>query len=151
MDLKMINTKSNGMEVFDTKPNKKPDRIRLLLVDDEKDFVNVIAKRLSKRNFEVVKAFSGPEALRAIRKTDFDIAIIDLKMEEMDGIEVLKILNKMAPDLPVIILTGHGSEAASEEAMHFGAVEYLAKPCDFEELFNKINNVCTKTGGIKNV
>lgn len=147
----MINTESNSTEVLGTESDKQPDRIRLLFVDDEKDFVNVIAKRLSKRNFEVTKAFSGPEALRAIRKTDFDIAIIDLKMEEMDGIEVLKILGKMAPELPVIILTGHGSEAASEEASHYGAVEYLAKPCDFEELFNKIKEVCAKTGGVTNV
>ncbi|MBU4037897.1 MAG: response regulator, partial [Proteobacteria bacterium] len=93
----MVNTKAEDTEIVGAKSNNKHNRIRLLLVDDEKDFVNVIAKRLSKRNFEVTKAFSGPEALRAIRKTDFDIAIIDLKMEEMDGIEVLKILSKMVP------------------------------------------------------
>ncbi|MGB5158428.1 response regulator [Desulfobacterium sp. N47] len=147
----MVNTKAEGTEIVGAKSNIKHDRIRLLLVDDEKDFVNVIAKRLSKRNFEVTKAFSGPEALRAIRKSDFDIAIIDLKMEEMDGIEVLKILAKMVPELPVIVLTGHGSEAASDEAMQYGAVEYLAKPCDFEELFNRIKEICLKTGGITNV
>ncbi len=147
----MVNTKAEGPEIVGAKSNIKHDRIRLLLVDDEKDFVNVIAKRLSKRNFEVTKAFSGPEALRAIRKSDFDIAIIDLKMEEMDGIEVLKILAKMVPELPVIVLTGHGSEAASDEAMQYGAVEYLAKPCDFEELFNRIKEICLKTGGITNV
>ncbi|MBU3949637.1 MAG: response regulator [Proteobacteria bacterium] len=147
----MVNTKAEDTEIVGAKSNNKHNRIRLLLVDDEKDFVNVIAKRLSKRNFEVTKAFSGPEALRAIRKTDFDIAIIDLKMEEMDGIEVLKILSKMVPELPVIVLTGHGSEAASEEAMQYGAIEYLAKPCDFEELFNRIKEICVKTGGVTNV
>ncbi len=146
-----MNTKPNSTEAVRPGSAKQPDSIRLLIVDDEKDFVNVIAKRLSKRNFEVTKAFSGPEALRAIRKADFDIAVIDLKMEEMDGIEVLKILGKMAPELPVIILTGHGSGAALEEAIHYGAVEYLAKPCDFEELFDKIKEVCAKTGGKKNV
>ncbi|RPH49722.1 MAG: response regulator [Desulfobacteraceae bacterium] len=113
----------------------------ILLVDDEKDFVEVIAKRLSKKGFYVTKAFSGPEALRAMRKADFDIAVIDLKMEEMDGIEVLKILGKMAPELPVIILTGHGSEAAAREGVKCGAMEYLTKPCDFEELLGKIEKI----------
>jgi len=118
-----------------------PDRIRLLFVDDEKDFVEVITKRLSKKGFDVTKAFSGPEALQAMRKADFDIVVLDLKMEEMDGLEVLKILGKMAPELPVIILTGHGSETSAREGVKCGAVEYLTKPCDFEELVGKIKQV----------
>jgi DNA-binding response OmpR family regulator len=125
----------------DNKHNIQPDRIRLLFVDDEKDFVDVIAKRLSKKGFDVTKAFSGPEALQAMRKADFDIVVLDLKMEEMDGIEVLKILGKMAPGLPVIILTGHGSEASAREGVKCGAMEYLTKPCDFEELVGKIEQV----------
>ncbi|MFO7666512.1 MAG: response regulator [Desulfobacterales bacterium] len=127
------------------KHNMHPDFIRLLFVDDEKDFVNVIAKRLSKKGFDVTKAFSGPEALQAMRKGDFDIAVLDLKMEEMDGIEVLKIFGKMAPGLPVIILTGHGSEVSAKEGVKFGAVEFLTKPCDFEELVNRIQSVLKKT------
>ena len=119
----------------------QPDRIRLLFVDDEKAFVEVIAKRLSKKGFDVTKAFSGPEALQAMRKADYDIAVLDLKMEEMDGIEVLNILGKMAPELPVIILSGHGSEATAKEGIKCGAKEYLTKPCDFEELVGKIKRV----------
>ncbi|MDP3283616.1 MAG: response regulator [Desulfobacterales bacterium] len=125
----------------DKKHNIQPDLIRLLFVDDEKDFVDVIAKRLSKKGFDVTKAFSGPEALQAMRKADFDIVVLDLKMEEMDGIEVLKILGKMAPGLPVIILTGHGSEVSAREGVKCGAMEYLTKPCDFEELVGKIEQV----------
>ena len=125
----------------DNKHHIQPDPIRLLFVDDEKDFVDVIAKRLSKKGFDVMKAFSGPEALRAMRKADFDIVVLDLKMEEMDGIEVLKILGKMAPGLPVIILTGHGSEVSAREGVKCGAMEYLTKPCDFEELVGKIKQV----------
>ena len=68
--------------------------IKLLLVDDEKAFVDVIAKRMSKRNIDVTKAYSGTEALQALRKADFDVAVLDLKMEDMDGIEVLKIFKK---------------------------------------------------------
>jgi len=121
--------------------NMQPDPIRLLFVDDEKDFVDVITKRLSKKGFDVTKAFSGPEALQAMRKGDFDIAVLDLKMAEMDGIEVLKILGKMAPELPVIILTGHGSEVSASEGIRCGAIEYLTKPCDFDELVGKIRQV----------
>jgi len=119
-------------------------KTNILFVDDEKDFVEVIAKRLSKKGFYVTKAFSGPEALQAMRKADFDIVVLDLKMEEMDGIEILKILGKMAPGLPVIMLTGHGSEASAKEGVKFGAMEYLTKPCDFEELVNRIQGVLEK-------
>ncbi len=113
-------------------------QIKLLLVDDEKGFVDVIAKRMSKRNIDVTKAYSGTEALKALRMTDFDVAVIDLKMEDMDGIEILKLFKKIVPDLPVIMLTGHGSEAAARDGIKFGAFDYLTKPCDFEELIAKI-------------
>ncbi|MFC1813032.1 response regulator [Thermodesulfobacteriota bacterium] len=112
--------------------------IKLLLVDDEKGFANVIAKRMSKRNIEVVKAFSGSKAIQTLRKEDFDLAVIDLKMEDMDGIEVLKIFKKMDPHIVVIMLTGHGSEDAARQGIEYGAFDYLTKPCDFEELLAKI-------------
>ena len=83
--------------------------IKVLLVDDEQGFADVIAKRMSKRNISVTKTYCGAEALRALRKSDFDVVVLDLKMEDMDGIEVLKILKNMDPDLSVIMLTGHGS------------------------------------------
>jgi len=128
----------------DIKQTTRPDPVRLLLVDDEKAFIEVIAKRFSKKGFNVTKAFSGPEALQAVRKADFDIAVLDLKMKEMDGIEVLKILGKMVPELPVIILTGHGSEVSAKEGVKYGAMEYLTKPYDFEELINRIQALLEK-------
>jgi DNA-binding response OmpR family regulator len=115
--------------------------IKILLVDDERGFVDVISKRMSKRNIEVTKAYSGREALQALRKTDFDAAVLDLKMEDMDGIEVLKIFKKIVPDLPVIMLTGHGSEEAARDGIQLGALDYLTKPCDLEELIVKIKEV----------
>jgi len=123
------------------KETNAKDFIKLLLVDDEKGFVDVIAKRMSKRNIDVTKAFSGTEALQAVRKADFDVIVLDLKMEDMDGIEVLKILRKMDPDLAVIMLTGHGSEEAAREGIELGAADYLTKPCDFELLVEKIKEV----------
>jgi DNA-binding NtrC family response regulator len=114
------------------------DPIRLLIVDDEVGFVNILAKRLSRRNMEVASAYTGTEAIQILRKQDFDVAVLDLKMEEMDGIEVLKIFKKMDPKMVVIMLTGHGSEQAAREGIEFGAFDYLTKPCELEELLAKI-------------
>ncbi len=115
------------------------EHIALLLVDDEEGFVNVLAKRMARRGIEVTGVLTGTEALQVLRKKDFDIAVLDLKLEDMDGIEVLKIIKKMAPDIPVIMLTGHGSEQAAEEGLKYGAMDYLTKPCDLEELIAKLN------------
>jgi DNA-binding NtrC family response regulator len=114
------------------------DPIRLLLVDDEKDFVNILSKRIKRRNIDVAKAFSGAQAIQALRGQEFDVAVLDLKMEDMDGIEVLKMLKIMDPQLAVIMLTGHGSAEAAEQGIKLGAFDYLTKPCGLEELLEKI-------------
>lgn len=120
------------------------EKIRLLFVDDEKGFVDVLTNRLTRRGIEVTKAYSGLEGIQALRKQDFDVAILDLKMEDMDGIEVLKIFKKMFPPMEVIMLTGHGSEKAAEDGMEFGAFDYLTKPCALEELLKKIHEAVRK-------
>ena len=118
--------------------SEKSDRIRLLLVDDEVAYVNILAKRLTRRNFDVTGTYSGIQGIQAARKEDFDVAVLDLKMEDADGIEVLKLFKKMAPKMEVIMLTGHGSEQAAREGVQFGAFDYLTKPCDLEDLVVKI-------------
>jgi len=125
-------------------PQSGKDRIKLLLVDDEEGYVNVLANRLRKRHIDVTKAFSGSEAIKAVRGQDFDVAILDLKMEDMDGIEVLKIFNQMDLDMEVIMLTGHGSQEAASEGLSIGAFDYLTKPCELHELINKIHEACKK-------
>jgi len=120
------------------KDKAKADRIRLLLVDDEVAYVNVLANRMGRRNIYVTKALSGTEGIQALRAQDFDVAILDLKMEDMDGLEVLRIFKKMVPHMPVIMLTGHGSEQAARAGIELGAFDYLIKPCDFEDLVGKI-------------
>ena len=125
----------------DEKTHQQPagsGRIRLLLVDDEQGYTDVLSNRLTKRGMTVTKAYSGEEALRAMRQEMFDVTVLDLKMEDMDGIEVLKILKKMDPDMEVIMLTGHGSETAAREGIALGAFDYLTKPCDLQELVGKI-------------
>ena len=121
--------------------------IRLLLVDDEKGYTEVLSKRMGRRKINVAVALSGSEAIQTLRKRDFDVAVLDLKMEDMDGIEVLKIFKKMDADMEVIMLTGHGSEKAAREGIEFGAFDYLMKPCDFEELITKIREAYQKRKG----
>ena len=116
---------------------------KLLLVDDEQEYVLVLAKRLTKRGYEVTKAFGGSQAIMALRHADYEVAVLDLKMEDMDGIEVLKIFKKMAPEMAVIMLTGHGSEKAAMEGIEQGAYDYLTKPCELEELVRKIEEACS--------
>ena len=122
----------------------KDDRIRLLIVDDEVGYLEVLSKRFRKRNLNVTTANTGVEAIRLLRRSDFDVAVVDLKMEDMDGIEILKIFRKMDPDLAVIILTGHGSEQAAREGVAEGAFDYLTKPCDLNELLKKIRQACAR-------
>ena len=118
---------------------------KLLLIDDEEGYVTILAKRLAKRNFLVKTALSGVEAIRILRSESFDLAVLDLKMEDMDGIEVLKVFKAIEPEMPVIILTGHGSETAAREGMEFGAFDYLVKPCDLSELVDRIREACAKS------
>ncbi|MBI5251311.1 MAG: response regulator [Desulfomonile tiedjei] len=129
----------------DLKPFSGP--IRILLVDDEEGFASTLAKRLARRNFRVTSAPSGAEGIQAIRKQDFDVAVVDLKMEHMDGIEVLKIMKRMVPKMAVIMLTGHGSEDAATNAMTLGAYDYLTKPCDLEDLMIRIMDACKREEG----
>ncbi len=113
-------------------------RIRLLLIDDEEGYVNVLANRLENRHFQVTKAYGGNDAIQAVRKQDFDVAVLDLKMEDMDGIEVLKIFNRLGLDMKIIMLTGHGSQEAATEGLRLGAFDYLTKPVEFDHLVQKI-------------
>jgi DNA-binding NtrC family response regulator len=116
-----------------------PEGIRLLLVDDEVGYLEVLSKRLTRRSFKVTTASSGAEAIQALRARDFDVAVVDLKMEDMDGIEVLKVLKRMVPALHVIILTGHGSERAAREGIAQGAFDYLIKPIGLDPLIARIH------------
>ena len=112
--------------------------ISVLIVDDEPGFVEVLQKRLAKRDIAVTGALSGAEAIRTLRGRDFDCAVLDLKMGDMDGIEVLEIFKRMVPDMPVLMLTGHGSELAARQGVAAGAFDYMTKPCELDELVAKI-------------
>lgn len=110
----------------------------VLLVDDEKEFASIMAKRLTKRGYEVITANSGLDAVRLARDHDFEAAVLDVKMEGMDGIETLKTLRMLLPRLQVIMLTGHGSTDIARQAMTLGARDYLTKPCELSDLMAKL-------------
>lgn len=121
-------------------------QLKVLLVDDEAGYVKVLAKRMARRNILATTALCGAQAVQILRNNSFDAAVLDLKMQDMDGIEVLKIFKMMDPKMPVIMLTGHGSETAAREGIEFGAFDYLTKPCEFLELVEKIREACEKKG-----
>jgi two-component system response regulator CpxR len=107
---------------------------KVLLVDDEKDFVHVLSERLKARSFESAIAYNGEEALSILETDEPDVMVLDLKMPGVDGIEVLRQVRKSHPDTQVIILTGHGGEREEAMARELGAFAYLHKPVDIEVL-----------------
>lgn len=122
----------------------KPDAIRLLLVDDEEDLVTFLAHRLRKRGIEVAVAVNGQQALDAAAARTFDVAVVDLKMPDFDGITVMERLKKNQPFLEVLMLTGHGSHDSAWEAGRLHAFRYLLKPYDFDELHGLIEQAATQ-------
>jgi len=118
---------------------KQPHLLNVLLVDDEKGYLHVLSNRLTRRGIKTVTAFNGTQAIQILRKNDFHVVVLDLKMEDMDGIDVLKVIKRMVPELPVIILTGHGSQTAARDGIAYGAFDYLTKPCELSELLDKIH------------
>lgn len=120
--------------------------VRLLLVDDEKDFVQTLSERLKLRQFPSEIAYDGEQALKLTDEEDMEVMILDLKMPGIDGFEVLKKIKATKPHIEVIILTGHGSEQDRKTCMDLGAFAYLQKPADIDlitatmkEAYEKIN------------
>jgi len=111
-----------------------PDKIKILIVDDEVKFLDSVSRRLEMRNFDVTKAVNGTEALEAARRAGFDLALLDLKMPGLNGQQVLEQLKKEHKYLEVIILTGHGSVDSAIECTRLGAYGYLPKPYELEKL-----------------
>ena len=114
------------------------NRIKLLIVDDEVQFLDSIAARLELRDFDVTKASRGVDALAAAEDQLFDLALLDLKMPGMDGKELLAVLKREHKHIEVIMLTGHGSVGGAMDAMKTGASDFLNKPCDIDTLVEKV-------------
>jgi DNA-binding NtrC family response regulator len=111
---------------------------KVLLVDDEKDFLDALAERMRTRDIDVTKSTSAKDALKKVETGSYDAVVLDLLMPEMDGLEALKILLAKDPKLQVILLTGHATVQKGVEAMKLGAMELLEKPTNFETLMDRI-------------
>jgi len=117
----------------------------VLLVDDEVPFVETMTKRLEKRELNVNTAFSGKEALDVLDKNrNTDVVILDVKMPGMDGIETLGEIKKSYPLTEVVMLTGHGTIESAIDGMKQGAYDYLLKPCDIDQLMQKVEEATQK-------
>lgn len=112
--------------------------IRILVVDDEADFTDILALRLTDAGETAFKAYSGSEGLKKLETERIDVVILDIKMPGMDGIETLREIKKRFPLVEVILLTGHGTTETAVEGMRLGAFDYLLKPADFNELKTKL-------------
>ena len=113
------------------------EKITVLMVDDEEKFRETTRKILNKRGFNTILAASGEEAIEKISENP-DVVILDIKMPGIDGLEALQEIKKRAPEVPVIMLTGHGAEDSARDALDKGAFDYLTKPCDIDLLASKI-------------
>ena len=119
---------------------------RVLIVDDEKNMRWVLGQSLSGDGFEVSEAADGKAALAAVTAQEPDIMVLDHRMPEMDGMEVLRTLRSKGSAFPIIRLTAHGNVALAVEAMKAGASEYLTKPFDLEELKLAIDKALKYSG-----
>ena len=115
-------------------------KLKLLLVDDEQEFVETLADRLKMRDLEASIACNGEEALSAVEQEEPDVIVLDLKMPGIHGIEVLRRIKKAYPNVEVIILTGHGSKKDEDTARRLGAFDYVKKPADLDSLVSRIKN-----------
>ena len=114
------------------------ETIKVLMVDDEEQFRETTKKLLKRRGFETLLAGSGEEAIDKLKENP-DVVVLDIKMPGMDGHQALKEIKRHSPDLPVIMLTGHGARPSAREALVEGAFDYLSKPCDMDLLGSKIS------------
>jgi len=127
------------------------ETFRVLLVDDEREFVSTLAERLEIRGLTVSVAFDGQEAMKVLEEKAFDVIVLDVRMPGLSDLEILKRMKTHRPDIPVILLTGHSATRDGIEGMRLGAFDYLMKPVDIDQLMGKMREAVvgqtSKTSG----
>ena len=119
-------------------------RARVLLADDEVDFTENTKTLLEHRGYDVTAVNSGDSAIRTLGQERYDVMVLDLKMPGRDGISTLKEIKKLQLHTQILVLTGHGAINTALEAMELGAYDYLTKPCDIDELTEKLEDAMKK-------
>ena len=117
------------------------DALRVLIVDDEAELVEALVERLEIRGFQARGAISGSEAVNVAQEHEFDVAGVDLKMPGMDGLQVIRQLRKIQPDLKCVLLTGHGAAENPEQGRQCGASDCMMKPIDIDVLTQTLREV----------
>ncbi|MBW1870572.1 MAG: response regulator [Deltaproteobacteria bacterium] len=112
--------------------------MKVLIVDDEEDLITTLVERLEIRGFDVVGLQTGQQAIEQLKQRSFDVVVLDVKLKGEDGVEVMKLIKHDHPTLPVILLSGHMSQESSEEGFRAGAIDYLIKPINIEDLIKKL-------------
>ncbi|HZD40279.1 MAG TPA: response regulator, partial [Terriglobales bacterium] len=112
---------------------------KILVVDDDQNLLELVKIKLGSANCDVTVVLDGEEALTAVKANEFDLAIVDLRLADQDGITLMDRLHALYPAMPVIILTGHASIESAVEAMTRGAYTYIKKPFDPHELLLQVN------------
>ena len=115
-------------------------KIKILLIDDEEEFISTLAERLELRGYQCRTAGDGESGIQMIENESFDIAILDLMMPGLNGLDTLRQIKTTNKELPVILLTGHGSTKDGMEGMRLGAFDFLIKPLDIYVLIEKIKS-----------
>ena len=115
---------------------------KILIIEDEEAIRRVLVKILTEesKDYQVFEAEDGLAGTEAIKKSDFDLILCDIKMPKMDGVEVLEAAKKIKPEIPIVMISGHGDLDTAVNTMRLGAYDYISKPPDLNRLLNTIRN-----------
>ncbi len=122
------------------------NRIKVLIVDDEEELASLLAERLNLRSFDSDFAITSVDAIKSIENKLYDVAIIDVRLKGMNGIELMKLIMQIQPQIKVILFTGHGTEEEGRRGLALGASKYIVKPINLENLMLEILGVLEKKG-----
>jgi DNA-binding NtrC family response regulator len=116
------------------------NKIKLLIIDDEDDLVNILAERLRFRGFEADAVTNFSDAVKLLEKKEYNLAIIDVKLKGINGIQLMKLIKDEQKEIKVILITGHGTEEEARKGIKLGASKYLVKPVNIDVLIKEIND-----------
>ena len=113
---------------------------KILIIEDEAAIRRVLVKILSEESdtYNVEEAEDGLSGIEKIKKEDFDLVLCDIKMPKMDGVEVLEAVKKIKPEIPIVMISGHGDLDTAVNTMRLGAFDYISKPPDLNRLLNTV-------------